>query len=221
MLRENTTLEELYLNVNDGIGDEGAKFIGSALENCSLKNLWLRDIDIGIGDEGLKAIAAGMYNNKSLTILYLCDNDISDEGCKFIAKMICGNATLCTLELGHSNRITDSDAALLEHVLEHVNYAVEEINFSDYDEGFSNISQIQRDRITNLCNEDSGLKEAFQHNVEDLPRFTLGLWPQVLESIGTSRIIYSNYYEVNLRCAGSLTTCVDGEDPRNGLHTIS
>ncbi|XP_048579344.1 NACHT, LRR and PYD domains-containing protein 3-like [Nematostella vectensis] len=66
-------------------GDEGAKYIGEALEHENCKLTHLNMFNNNIGDEGAKYIGEALrHKNCKLNHLNIIDNNIRDEGAKYI-----------------------------------------------------------------------------------------------------------------------------------------
>lgn len=137
-LAQEGSLEELDFAGNY-MGSAGAKYLATKLSNCdkcveldlrvnniddegvktliksipkSVKVLLLRNN--AISDEGAKAIADFLESNTTITICDLSDNDIGDEGAKALARMLGKNTTLKDLDLFHNAIGDDGGKALAE-----------------------------------------------------------------------------------------------------------
>jgi len=73
LLKSNTSVTKVGLNLNREIGDEGAKALAEALKvNTTVKRIYLENC--GIGNDGAAAFAEALRSNTSLTQLWLQDN---------------------------------------------------------------------------------------------------------------------------------------------------
>ena len=90
ILKSNTSVTEVYLSYNKGIGDEGAKALAEALEvNATVRMLQLENC--GIGDDGAAALAEALRSNTSLTELGLWVNDgIGEQGKQLLRDAVAG-----------------------------------------------------------------------------------------------------------------------------------
>ncbi|CAF4441513.1 unnamed protein product, partial [Rotaria sp. Silwood2] len=96
---------------------EATLILSEALrDNNTLGGLFLAQNQIG--DDGTKYLARALSgdNNSTLKKLSLCHNDITDQGIQYLAKMLESNETLTHLWLA-SNKITDQGLELLCQVL--------------------------------------------------------------------------------------------------------
>eukprot|EP00808_Paulinella_micropora_P012419 g40958.t1 len=120
-LQKNKTLRALSMGY--GIGPDGAKAIGEALE--SNKSLTRLDVSarLGatnqekIGATGAKAFAAAFKKNKALRELSMKYNDMGTDGAKAIGEALKVNRTLTSLQL-HNNAIGDEGAQAIRNGLE-------------------------------------------------------------------------------------------------------
>jgi hypothetical protein len=99
-LRDNTTVEQLYLS-NNYISDMGVNSLTKVLSN----------------------------DNSTLKILDLSTNGITDVGAQHLAEMLKYNATLTLLALS-GNKLSDRGVQLLAHALTYHNTSLEELYLS-------------------------------------------------------------------------------------------
>jgi Ran GTPase-activating protein (RanGAP) involved in mRNA processing and transport len=113
----NEPCEKLYLELNK-ISSVSAFILAQALNgNNTLKNLWLYDNQVS--DTGVYYLAKVLsINNNILKSLDIGKNQITDEGAKHLAQMIITNITLTDLYL-HENRIGDIEIQILANAIQH------------------------------------------------------------------------------------------------------
>ncbi|KAK5854914.1 hypothetical protein PBY51_005064 [Eleginops maclovinus] len=90
LLSEDSVLTHLALR-NNGIGDEGARLIGSALSTTRSANKNLVSLNLAfnaIGDAGATYIAQGLRLNRALLVLSLSNNQIGDSGAGHLAAIL-------------------------------------------------------------------------------------------------------------------------------------
>lgn len=80
-----SAVEVLHLEGNN-VRCHGARALGEALNQCSLKELYLGAN--GIGKEGAKALAIGLRGNSTLQKLYLDGNQIGDVGADALSEIL-------------------------------------------------------------------------------------------------------------------------------------
>lgn len=107
----NNTLRELKVNYWHKLEMEScydANYIED-LYNTTLSKLLMTtqslqklEFDFSIGTSGIAAIASGLKKNKSLTILNLSCQDITDEGGRLIGLALNGNKSLTILDLSYN-----------------------------------------------------------------------------------------------------------------------
>jgi Ran GTPase-activating protein (RanGAP) involved in mRNA processing and transport len=103
----NTTLAELYLS-NNRIGDTGIHILSQALSISNWTLEWLDLHSNNITDEGAEYLAEMLKTNKTITLLGLAFNGISDRGVRLLANAITNyNKTLDWLHLSSNKFITD------------------------------------------------------------------------------------------------------------------
>ena len=89
-LRENSTLTELDLSGNGGIGNDALELISRGLKsNQALEKLHLSSCEVS--DEGCGHIADALQENRVLTELHLEKNEISDSGILVLASALSSN----------------------------------------------------------------------------------------------------------------------------------
>jgi len=108
MSNSNSSLNELDLEDNDEIGDEGAVALSGAFAgNNSLKCLDLSSIKF-ISTNNWIALLKSLFNPDSvLEKLYMYNNDIDDEVVTFLGGALVNNATLKSLSLMYNRSITE------------------------------------------------------------------------------------------------------------------
>jgi Ran GTPase-activating protein (RanGAP) involved in mRNA processing and transport len=103
----NQKLEILWLYDNQ-VCDDGIYFLAKIL---STNNTTLKKLDLGktnITDEGVKHLAQMMKINKTLTDLFLNDNEITDDGVEILTDAIQNhNTTIQSLYLSGNKLLTD------------------------------------------------------------------------------------------------------------------
>ena len=102
-----SNLQTLDIQYNS-IYEDGAKALAVALKCCSFLHTLKIDGN-GIGKEGMKALAEGLQNN-NLFSLSIANNNISDDGVKFLSCLIKRN--LHTLNVRNNNIGPDGATAL-------------------------------------------------------------------------------------------------------------
>jgi len=114
---------ELWL-YNTHLSPQGALILSNGLyNNITLTKLYLNDNCIS--DRGVHALARVLsINNSTLKELYLARNGITSTGAKYLAEMLNTNRTLTTLSL-FGNRIDDDGSKYLTHVLSYYNTTLE------------------------------------------------------------------------------------------------
>jgi hypothetical protein len=108
-LLQNTTLETLYLPLND-LGDVGVRCIGKALErNSTLSSLSL--MSTSMTDDGVASLAVSLAKNTSLTWLDISDNKCTPEhgSAKLLEMLEHSNTSLRHLyyDEGNSDRLNN------------------------------------------------------------------------------------------------------------------
>jgi len=104
----NTTLVELYLS-NNCISDMGAHALAQVLSINNSTLEWLEIHSNNITDEGAEYLADMLKTNKTLTLLGLSFNQISDRGvCSLASAITCYNETIQWLHLASNKLITDA-----------------------------------------------------------------------------------------------------------------
>ncbi|KAI9922935.1 hypothetical protein PsorP6_001372 [Peronosclerospora sorghi] len=101
-LTENTHLRSLHLSGNN-IGEKGARYLADGISgNTALRALYLGTN--GIGAAGMQSLATALTQNKSLEELTLGQNKVGSAGVRHLASAIAtGHVALLTLELGKNN----------------------------------------------------------------------------------------------------------------------
>lgn len=90
LLSEDSVITRLFLR-NNGIGDEGARLIGSALSTAKTSNKNLQFLSLAfnhIGDTGAAYLAQGLRLNRVLLYVSLAGNQIGDSGAAQFAKVL-------------------------------------------------------------------------------------------------------------------------------------
>jgi hypothetical protein len=159
----NKKCSELYLQ-NNMITSHGVSIIVLGLRNnTTLQKLWLdvnRVSDIGV--DSLTKILS--HNNSTLKMLGLNSNGITDEGARCLAEMLKTNKILTFLRLSH-NSISDRGIQLLADALTHHNNSLESIDISSNklitDLSIDYLVQmiIRNQRLSSLSLPDCGLSE--------------------------------------------------------------
>lgn len=139
-----SSLQELLLDDNKKIGDEGVRAIAAAISsNITLKTLSLKSCGVGklaaetlgsslttnmalrdlvlsgntaIGSEGVEAISRGLRTNSALKKLDVSSCSVGDEGCAHLADALLENSTLTHLIL-HKNDIGDGGVLAISSTL--------------------------------------------------------------------------------------------------------
>ena len=117
-LRENQSLETLYLNDNQ-ICDDGIRCLAESLSttNQTLKTLFLQNNRIS--NRGIRYVAEMLRSNTTLSWLYLADNHIDDEGVRILTDVLTnGNTTLEMLVLSSNSMVTDTSVPYLISMLQ-------------------------------------------------------------------------------------------------------
>jgi Ran GTPase-activating protein (RanGAP) involved in mRNA processing and transport len=102
------------------MGDKGVQSLSHALSvnECSLIKLDLSQNDIT--DEGARYLAQMLKTNRILTKLSLSNNKISDNGVKFLADALQNrNNTLETLSLTENKLLSDASIDFLVNMFQH------------------------------------------------------------------------------------------------------
>ena len=150
--------KELWLQKNF-ITPDGVELITGALASCSnLEVLYMRDNQLS--DEGVRYLAEAMSaDNSVLTALGLGGNQITDKGVQYLADMLKVNKRLKVLYLRHNN-ISDVGMGLLADSLINYNRRLRELYLS------SNqfITDLSADYIANMV-QHSFLKRLWLQNV--------------------------------------------------------
>ena len=151
-LKDNKTLEKLSLYDNEA-GDNGIYFLAKAL---SIYNRNLKKLDLGknkITDEAVKHLAQMLKVNKTLALLYLTQNEITDGGVFILADTIQNyNTTLELLHLSENKLLTDLSVNPLVSMIEH-NQSLKDFRICD-----CNLSATGKERLKML----QPLKENFK-----------------------------------------------------------
>jgi Ran GTPase-activating protein (RanGAP) involved in mRNA processing and transport len=123
----NKQCKRLWLSGNK-ITSIGASILASALNyNTSLERLYLHGNSIS--DIGVKYISKTLsFNNKTLKILGLQQNHITDLGAEHLAQMMKVNKTLTGLWLDN-NQISDKGIKLISNALHNPYSAIEYIDY--------------------------------------------------------------------------------------------
>jgi Ran GTPase-activating protein (RanGAP) involved in mRNA processing and transport len=140
-LNNNNTLERLYLYGNS-ISDIGLKYLCKTLSmhNKTLKILGLQQNQIT--DLGAEHLSQMLKLNKSLTALWLDQNDISDKGVKFLSNALqYSNSSLQYIDLSRSRLITDVSVGYIEDIIK-FNKTITEISLYD-----CNLSRTAKDKL--------------------------------------------------------------------------
>jgi len=126
----NWPVEKLKLHSMVGLSVVGCQAIASVLNQSGLKELGL-DGNTEIGSAGIAAIACGLYNNKSLNVLFLGDMDLGRIGCESLLRAI---PFSCLIKLVlHRNGIGDTGALAIADMisksktLEHLDVSYDDI----------------------------------------------------------------------------------------------
>lgn len=134
-LRENKTLEELRLCVNEIWVDEEEdeevveNDLAVSIEKSSLKILALSRN--ALGDAGAIAIATGIQKNQSLISLIIPINSIHSDGCEAIGYALRYNATLQEIEI-HGNTDNAAVCKSFRTSLQHMNYTMERVQLGTH-----------------------------------------------------------------------------------------
>ena len=88
MITINHTLQFLILSLNP-IGDEGIAAIAGALNNATISELNLYDCNVTV--TGAKSLAAGLITNRTMKLLDVMFNDITEDGAIAILEAAVGN----------------------------------------------------------------------------------------------------------------------------------
>lgn len=117
ILKNSRTLAELYLSKNH-LGNRGTEILANALstEQSSLQHLYLGQNEIT--DEGVKYLSEMLKNNRILTWLWLTENEIGNDGIEYLCNSLAdSNITLEWLFVNSNRLITDSCIDDLIHML--------------------------------------------------------------------------------------------------------
>ena len=117
ILEKNPQINCLDFSERSSIGDTGAKILAKWLEhNKSITNLWLKQNNISF--DGAQALATSLEHNQTLAALWLENNRIGDDGAKAFAECLRHNTSLTTLDLEY-NSITEIGTKTLLECLDH------------------------------------------------------------------------------------------------------
>jgi Ran GTPase-activating protein (RanGAP) involved in mRNA processing and transport len=128
-IQQNSSILRLYL-VNTEIDDgHGSRCLSVMLKvNNTLEELYLCENQLG--NEGIEAIADGLVANQTLKKLDLRSNGIEVEGALAISSVLKKSTSLTTLSLG-MNQVGDLGAAALAQGLLHGDCVLRELDLSD------------------------------------------------------------------------------------------
>jgi Ran GTPase-activating protein (RanGAP) involved in mRNA processing and transport len=118
-LKNNSILQRLLL-CSTRIGDLGVQYLAKAISNNNnvLKVLSLSDT--GITDDGAEHLAVMLKTNRTLTHMFLSNNEISDEGIAMLTNALQNhNNTLQTLDLSYNKRMTNLSADFLIQMIKY------------------------------------------------------------------------------------------------------
>ncbi|XP_072894801.1 NACHT, LRR and PYD domains-containing protein 3-like [Hemitrygon akajei] len=92
-LSTNRSLVELNLSGNK-LGDSGVKPVSAALRNpeCKMQELWL--YSVSLTDSGAEILASDLSTNRSLTVLSLASNSLTDRSVPVFRRLILNNPRL-------------------------------------------------------------------------------------------------------------------------------
>ncbi|XP_072894571.1 NACHT, LRR and PYD domains-containing protein 3-like isoform X1 [Hemitrygon akajei] len=100
-LSTNPSLTELSLN-NNKLGDSGVKSVSAALRNpeCKIQKLELGDV--GLTDSGVEDLVSALSKNRSLTVLDLELNSLTDRSVPTLRRLILTLPSLKLIQLGEN-----------------------------------------------------------------------------------------------------------------------
>ena len=146
----------LSLRGNEGVGDEGAKFIANGL--CGSPGLRHLDLEeCNITEKGAKLISNGLKYNKTVKILKLSCNFFADEGADYIRGALENNTTIRELELNNC-RFSPNGARKIWNGLEH-NKSIKVLDLSHNNIGNEGAACIGKALKCNTSLEDINLSE--------------------------------------------------------------
>eukprot|EP00808_Paulinella_micropora_P000941 g76882.t1 len=167
--KANNSIRSIDLR-NNGIGDEGAKAIGLALQvNKTLQRLSLRRNNIGA--DGAKAIGKALEENKTVIELRMGANKMGPAGAEAIANMLKVNKSITHLHL-NLNNIGPDGAAAIGKALE-VTEALQGLNLID-----NNIGPEGAKAIADMLKVNTSLLVLYNNKIGD----PLNYFPQAAQA---------------------------------------
>jgi Ran GTPase-activating protein (RanGAP) involved in mRNA processing and transport len=137
-LRKNTILESLHVCDNNILGDVGLSAIAGALENTTIRELFLEANQIS--ELGAIILTKSLFENYTLYALILDDNNLGDVGASTIAKFLETNMVLQRIDLQRNN-IGDVGASAIGKALK-VNTNLEWLDLANNNIGNTGILAI-------------------------------------------------------------------------------
>ena len=114
MLANNETLTILDISHNE-IGPDEYQYFAGCRCTCPLRKLIISDCQLGV--EGADKFGEMLHYNKSITCVYLSNNNIGNNGVQKLAERLRGNATLQHIDL-YNNGITAIGARYLKELID-------------------------------------------------------------------------------------------------------
>jgi Ran GTPase-activating protein (RanGAP) involved in mRNA processing and transport len=116
--------------INCEITSNGASLLANALSrNRTLEQLSLWNNRIG--DMGVRSLSNALsFNRNNLKKIDLSDNDITDDGAKYLAQMLKTNTILTHLTLSRNN-ISDKGVQQIANALQNRNRTLQKLSFTE------------------------------------------------------------------------------------------
>ena len=157
-LQNANNLHILQLSDNNNLQSEGFNFLFRELRDSPIEELYFSGCGIETPEIDIE------HSPKHLKRLGIHVNNISADGCRVVAKLLHGDATLKYLYLGH-NKIDDEGVEILVNALQN-NTALKTLDLR----GNNEISNLGGMMLLKLVNDISSIKATLQsnHTLEDL-----------------------------------------------------
>jgi Ran GTPase-activating protein (RanGAP) involved in mRNA processing and transport len=151
-LQYNSTMERLYL-INTEIGVDGAHIVASMLKDtkCGIRELYL--CENNLGDEGVAVLTKGICENQTLRMLDLRSNFLSCEGAMSLQGLLVNNKVLMGLNLGNNN-LRDAGVSALSRGLQHSSCRLQKLDLSE-----NSITSTGANGLANMLYYNRSLRE--------------------------------------------------------------
>ena len=202
-------LESLNLTLN-GIGDEGVKYLTTALinNNCKLNTLGLKGNDIT--DKAVEHLTTALINNNcKLTNLGLEGNEITDKGVEHLTKaLINNNCKLNSLGLG-GNEITDKGVEHLTKALINNNCKLNSLSLEGNEITDKGVEHLTKALINNNCKLNSLFLEEIAITDTGVEHLTTALTNNncKLKSLSLPRLVVSEKSKILINDAAKDKNC--------------